>query len=126
MHLLLNKALINGEWVSATSNEELQVLNPANGSVIGSVPDLSVDDVNQAINAAHTAFHSNEWGSLTAKERSGLLKVRIVRSVVSNGGVKNICWARDSTQDKRLFVKIRIFIVESFLEMVAIVGEQSK
>lgn len=78
MHLLLNKALINGEWVSAKSNEQLPILNPANGETIGTVPDLSVQEVNQAIDAAHAAFHSTEWRSLTAKERAGLLKVRII------------------------------------------------
>lgn len=73
--LLLNKTLINGEWVSASSNAEVAVINPANGSIVGQVPDLDVTDVQKAIDAAHTTFHSNEWSSLTAKERSGLLKV---------------------------------------------------
>lgn len=77
MHLLLNKTLINGEWVSATSNAELAVINPANGSIVGHVPDLEVNDVHKAIDSAHKAFHSDEWSSLTAKERSALLKVCI-------------------------------------------------
>lgn len=80
MHLLLNKTLINGEWVSATTNAEMDVMNPANGSIVGQVPDLDVNDVHKAIDAAHKAFHSNEWSSLTAKERSGLLKVCISMS----------------------------------------------
>lgn len=75
MHLLLNKALVNGQWISASTNEELPVLNPANGIVIGHVPNLNADDVQKAIDAAHKTFHSDEWSSLTAKERSGLLKV---------------------------------------------------
>lgn len=75
MHLLLNRALVNGQWVSGSTNEELPVTNPANGSVIGHVPNLNADDVQKAINAAHDTFHSDEWRSLTAKERSGLLKV---------------------------------------------------
>lgn len=77
MHLLLNKTLINGEWVSAASNAELAVINPANGSIVGHVPDLEVSDVHKAIDSAHKAFHSDEWTSLTAKERSALLKVCI-------------------------------------------------
>lgn len=75
MHLLLNKALVGGQWVSGSTNEELPVLNPANGVVIGHVPNLNADDVQNAINAAHDTFHNDEWSSLTAKERSGLLKV---------------------------------------------------
>lgn len=83
MHLLLNKTLINGEWVSATSNAELAVTNPANGSIVGHVPDLDVDDVHKAIDAAHTTFHSDEWTSLTAKERSTLLKVCIIPLMIA-------------------------------------------
>lgn len=78
MHLLLNKAFVNGEWISAKSNAEFDVVNPANGSTIGQVPDFDENDVKEAINAANTAFHSNEWSLLSAKERSTLLKVRIV------------------------------------------------
>lgn len=77
MHLLLNKTLINGEWVSSSSNAELEVINPANGSIVGRVPDLEVKDVHSAIDSAYKTFHSDEWSSLTAKERSILLKVCI-------------------------------------------------
>lgn len=75
MHLLLNKNLINGQWVAAANNEQVSVLNPVDNAVIGEVPDLSASDVQSAIDAAYEAFHGDEWGSLTAKERSGLLKV---------------------------------------------------
>lgn len=76
MHLLLNKALVNGEWISAATNAEFAVKNPANGSIVGHVPDFEVSDVQKAIDAAYETFHSTEWSSLTAKERSALLKVR--------------------------------------------------
>lgn len=79
MHLLLNKAFVNGEWVAAKSQQKFDVLNPANGSIVGQVPDLDASDVGEAIDAAHTAFYSAEWSALTAKERSTLLKVRILR-----------------------------------------------
>lgn len=75
MHLLLNKTLVNGNWVSAGNGNELSVRNPVNGSIIGNVPDMNVDDTKIAIEAAHTAFRSTQWTSLTAKDRSGLLKV---------------------------------------------------
>lgn len=75
MHLLLNKTLINGNWVSGSNNEELAVHDPATGRVVGHVPDLSVDDAEEAIKAAHQAFYSPGWSTLTAKDRSGLLKV---------------------------------------------------
>lgn len=79
MHLLLNKAFVDGEWVAAKSQQKFDVVNPANGSIVGQVPDLDANDVDEAIIAAHTAFHSSEWSSLTAKERSTLMKVRMIQ-----------------------------------------------
>lgn len=75
MHLLQNKTLIDGKWISAINNAEFTVLNPVNGNVIGSVPDMDSNDTQIAINAAKTAFRSPQWSALTGKERSGLLKV---------------------------------------------------
>lgn len=108
MHLLLNKTLVNGEWISAKSNAELTVINPANGSIVGQVPDLDANDVEQAIDGAHKAFHSEEWSSLTAKERSALLKVSVLLfEVDSNDNI----------------IAYHIF---SILEMVFTFGKQSK
>lgn len=75
MSLLLNKTLINGQWVSSATNEKLAVLNPADGSIVGHVPDLTATEAQQAVQAANDAFYSDEWSKLTAKDRSGLLKV---------------------------------------------------
>lgn len=75
MSLLLNKGLINGEWVEAMSKKKFNVLNPSSGETVGSVPDMGVEDTNSAIQAAYDRFQSAEWQNLTAKERSGLLKV---------------------------------------------------
>ncbi|XP_059619908.1 succinate-semialdehyde dehydrogenase, mitochondrial [Phlebotomus argentipes] len=74
MSLLLNKGLINGEWVEALNKKKFDVFNPASGEKVGSVPDMGVEDTNSAIQAAYDRFQSAEWQNLTAKERSGLLK----------------------------------------------------
>lgn len=75
MHLLLNKTLVNGDWISANSKKELAVLNPVNGSIVGNVPDMDATDTQNAIDSASKAFYSKEWYGLTAKDRSTLLKV---------------------------------------------------
>ena len=41
------------------------VVNPADGSVIGSVPDMTGEDVNHAVEVAHKAFQT--WKVTTAK-----------------------------------------------------------
>ena len=69
--LLKNKAYINGAWVDAKSGKIFEVVNPSNGQVIVSVPDLDVNDARIAIDAAHKAFP--HWSKKTAKERSIIL-----------------------------------------------------
>ena len=69
--LLKNKAYINGAWVDAKSGKSFEVVNPSNGQVIVSVPDLDVNDARIAIDAAHEAFP--HWSKKTAKERSIIL-----------------------------------------------------
>ncbi|AIL64764.1 Succinate-semialdehyde dehydrogenase [NADP(+)] GabD [Rickettsiales bacterium Ac37b] len=70
--LFKEKAYINGEWVSAMSNETVPVINPASGEIIGIVPSMDNNDVLIAINAAHEAFR--EWKKYTAKERAKILR----------------------------------------------------
>lgn len=82
MHLLLNKTLVNGNWISANSKKELAVLNPVNGSVVGNVPDMDASDTQNAIESASKAFYSKDWYGLTAKDRSALLKVLFTMSPI--------------------------------------------
>lgn len=73
--LVQSKAFINGNWINASCNKTFEVINPANGSVVGSVPNMDVNDAALAIQAAKNAFEQSEWPKFTAKERSSLLKV---------------------------------------------------
>ncbi|KAK7076504.1 Succinate-semialdehyde dehydrogenase, mitochondrial, partial [Halocaridina rubra] len=70
--LLHQEAFIGGKWVTSTSGRTFPVTNPANGKVIGHVPDMNETDVQTAIDAAHEAFQT--WQRTTAKERSLLLR----------------------------------------------------
>lgn len=60
---------INGEWVQ--SDEEIEVTNPATDEVIGTVPSISEEQLEQAIDNASVAFQS--WSKKTAYERAELL-----------------------------------------------------
>lgn len=62
---------IAGTWVPASDGARAAVTNPANGSVIGHVPESTVADTNRAIAAAHTAFQS--FRKLLVLERADLL-----------------------------------------------------
>jgi len=69
---LYEAAFINNELVQASDGATFPVVNPANGDVIGVVPDMGVADTEKAITAAAQSFVT--WRETTAKERSQLLK----------------------------------------------------
>lgn len=75
MHSLRqDKAFVNGQWVGARQGATFEVTNPVNEKVIGTVPDMDVNDASEAIDAAYAAFYSKQWHNSTAKERAALLK----------------------------------------------------
>ena len=61
---------INGEWVSSSSAETIEVVNPANEEVIGSIGAGTKEDINTAVSAAKEAFkgHSANWVNLIRQE----------------------------------------------------------
>ncbi|MEQ4625726.1 MULTISPECIES: NAD-dependent succinate-semialdehyde dehydrogenase [Providencia] len=76
MKQLINSSLfrqscyINGQWVD--NAKTISVTNPVDQSVLGTVPSLSIEQVNDAIIKAHQAMEG--WGKLTAKARSIILR----------------------------------------------------
>jgi succinate-semialdehyde dehydrogenase/glutarate-semialdehyde dehydrogenase len=70
--LLRNSCYVGGEWIGADSGARLQVVNPANGETVGTVPSLGVAETRRAIEAANAAWPA--WRAKTAKERATILK----------------------------------------------------
>ena len=68
---IYEKLYINGEWVEATGKGIIEVVNPANEKIIGSVPVGSQNDVDAAVLAAKNAFHS--WSKSSYEERIDFL-----------------------------------------------------
>ncbi len=69
---VIESAYINGEWVDTGAAEKLAVIDPADGSQLASVPDLSPEDARQAIESAQVAFKS--WKKTTAKARAAIMR----------------------------------------------------
>jgi aldehyde dehydrogenase (NAD+) len=66
---------IDGKWVDGSSDEALDVINPATEEVITKVPQASVEDVDRAVAAARRAFEEGPWPRMSPRERSdGLLR----------------------------------------------------
>lgn len=65
MSLVRNLAFVDNKWVPALSGKTFEVTNPANGKVLGQVPDMGTEDTEYAIKVAHDAFKT--WEFTTAK-----------------------------------------------------------
>ncbi|UNL82956.1 NAD-dependent succinate-semialdehyde dehydrogenase [Priestia koreensis] len=60
---------VNGEWI--TTDEKIEVTNPATNEVIATVPKGGEKEATRAVDAAYEAF--KEWSKKTAEERGKLL-----------------------------------------------------
>jgi succinate-semialdehyde dehydrogenase/glutarate-semialdehyde dehydrogenase len=70
--LLKQQCLIKDGWHAASDAASIEVRNPFTGDVIGTVPSLTQQDVNDAVAFSHEAQVS--WAAKTAQERSVLLQ----------------------------------------------------
>ena len=70
--LLKQQCLIKDGWHSASDAATLDVKNPFNEQLIGTVPSLTTEDVKDAVTYSHDAQIS--WAAKTAKERAELLQ----------------------------------------------------
>ena len=70
--LLRTQAHIGGAWVNADSGATCEVMNPATGEPLGTVPDMGAAETRRAIAAAGSALPA--WAAKTAKERALILR----------------------------------------------------
>lgn len=70
--LFRTQCYINGQWLDANSGDTMEVENPANGNVLGTIPMMGQDETRQAIEAANEAWSS--WRAKTAAERAVVLR----------------------------------------------------
>jgi aldehyde dehydrogenase (NAD+) len=68
----LRNFYIGGEWVKPVSTREMQVINPATESAIGTITLGVVEDVNRAVSAANAAFAT--YSQTSKEERLSLLE----------------------------------------------------
>lgn len=63
---------IGGRSVHADGGDRLQVQDPSDGRVVGTVPDSTAQQVDEAVRSAQEAFEG-EWGSLRPSARAAML-----------------------------------------------------
>ncbi len=67
-----DKLFINGDWVSSTGTESIDVINASTEAVMGRIPAGTADDIDRACQAARAAFES--WSARPAAERAEYLQ----------------------------------------------------
>lgn len=75
------KTIIAGEKVSASNSETMDIVNPANGTVVARVPRCGVNEVNRAVGAAVKAAPG--WAAKTVGERSKVL-LKLSQLIMAN------------------------------------------
>ncbi len=67
------RMLIGGSRQGSSDGKTFESLDPATGEPIATVPEATAKDVDAAVDAARTAFESQEWRGLPAAARAQLL-----------------------------------------------------
>ncbi|ADY67768.1 NAD-dependent succinate-semialdehyde dehydrogenase [Agrobacterium tumefaciens] len=70
--LLRDRAFVAGTWVHAQTDNRITVTDPFDGSAIADLPNLGLDAVRLAIDAAHET--QKAWAARPARERATVLK----------------------------------------------------
>jgi succinate-semialdehyde dehydrogenase/glutarate-semialdehyde dehydrogenase len=70
--LFRQQCYIDGKWVDADNRATISVNNPADNSILGTVPKMGAAETRRAIEAADRALPA--WRAKTAKERANILR----------------------------------------------------
>src|SRR5712692_6522167 len=64
---------INGRYEESTSGKTIDVINPATGELLATVPDSGADDVDRAVAAARASFERKTWRGLDPSKKEKIL-----------------------------------------------------
>ena len=67
------RAFINGRYQDALSGETRKTMNPGNGQKLADVASCGVEDADNAVKVARTAFESGVWSSMAPADRKMVL-----------------------------------------------------
>ncbi len=118
--LLRSDAFIDGAWCRADDGATVDIRNPADGSVVGTVPVMRGGETRRAIEAAARALP--KWSKRTAKERAAVLR-RFAEAMIANAD--DLAIIMTSEQGKPLAeARGEIGYAASFLEWFAEEGKR--
>ena len=67
------KHFINGRWEDSASGKTIDVINPATGELLTTVPDGDAADIDRAVAAARASFERKTWRGLDPSKREKIL-----------------------------------------------------
>ncbi|WP_277186776.1 NAD-dependent succinate-semialdehyde dehydrogenase [Caballeronia sp. BR00000012568055] len=70
--LFEQSAYIGGKWIDSTALPRIPVSNPSTGDIIGSIPQVSAEQVTEAIECAQAALQ--DWRGWSSRERASVLR----------------------------------------------------
>ncbi|MCE2491840.1 MAG: NADP-dependent succinate-semialdehyde dehydrogenase [Alphaproteobacteria bacterium] len=70
--LFRQRCYVDGAWVDADDGGTIEVDNPADNSVVGTIPKMGAAETRRAIEAANDAYP--DWRARTGKERAAILR----------------------------------------------------
>jgi succinate-semialdehyde dehydrogenase/glutarate-semialdehyde dehydrogenase len=70
--LFRQQCYVDGTWVDADDDGTIEVDNPADNSVVGTIPKMGAAETRRAIEAANDAYP--DWRARTGKERAAILR----------------------------------------------------
>ncbi len=70
--LFRQQCYIDGQWMDADDGATIDVTNPADNSIVGTIPKMGAAETKRAVDAANVALPA--WRALLAKERAGKLR----------------------------------------------------
>jgi aldehyde dehydrogenase (NAD+) len=67
------KLFIGGQWQDPASSQTIDVINPATGELLTTVPDANAEDVDRAVAAARASFEKKTWRGMDPSKREQVL-----------------------------------------------------
>ncbi|RYG92235.1 aldehyde dehydrogenase [Loktanella sp. IMCC34160] len=68
------KMLIGGDWVAASDGATFPSMEPATGKDWALIPEATAEDVDRAVRAAHEAFTTGPWATMSPTQRGRCLR----------------------------------------------------
>ncbi len=65
------KNLVNGKWIASSSNKYIDIKSPIDNSLVGRVPSMTQNEVDEAIKTAKSA--QKEWKKISMDEKAKIL-----------------------------------------------------